>query len=764
MASRRRLVPALLAVMALLVCAAPAAQAQQQTYPFCPDEFTSLGAFPAGNVLFDTTALTFNGMPGGVVADGAAVFTFDTITIAPGTTVTARGSRPFVLLSQGNFTVGGTVDVSGTNATGGGFGGPGGGPGGSGETAGAGPGGGGPADDRAGAGGGGFGGVGGRGGVGDTGDVPGAGGPSYGNLTLALQGGSGGGGGGGATGATNLAPGGGGGGGVFLGAAGTLSVTGLIDAEGGTGAVSNLGGSGGGSGGGVVLTADVVTVSGTVDASGGHGGDGGCCAGAGGGGAGGRVLVESTGGPSVVTGTIDVAGGITGVSVGRPGMNGGAGVVQIDPGVFQPCGPTADVSVAKTDSPDPVTVGNLVTYQITVSNAGPSVATNVRVTDPVPPGSTFVSASVPPASGGSVSLTPGAVTFTFPTLAAGASVVAQLQVVAEAPGVLTNTATVTSDTPDANLTNNVDTETTEVRAAADVSVTKTAAPSTVTQGRDITYTVTVANAGSQAAMNVVLTDVLPPGVALRTPLPPGCTAVDGTATCNVGTVNAGASLVYTFVVRTQTAGSKTNTATVTSTTTDANPANNTATATTLVTPDLTPPICVVVSLGANQVVVVAQDVDTGLASITPIAPTANVVVSGNTAFTPGTQAQVTVTGTRINRTRAFALQLRVTDVAGLSTTCDPVLATLRVTRADRPTVRSYAGIPRVEHKLTIKALKPGLTRAVISANGHRFVVNLRGKRIARLSIARALTHGRNNTVTIKLYGARGAAALVALTD
>ena len=181
-------------------------------------------------------------------------------------------------------------------------------------------------------------------------------------------------------------------------------------------------------------------------------------------------------------------------------------------------------------------------------------------------------------------------------------------------------------------------------------------------------------------------------------------------------------------------------------------------------PDVTPPSCVVVSIGANQVIVVARDVESGLGSITPIAPTTNVLVRGNTGFAAGTQAQVTVTGTRVNRARPLVLRLRVTDVAGHSTTCDPVLATLRVNRADRPTVRSYAGIPRLEHKLTIKALRPGLKKAVIIANGQRFVVNLRGKRIARLSIARALTHGRNNTVTIKLYGARGAVALVALTD
>src|SRR5262249_21003329 len=53
----------------------------------------------------------------------------------------------------------------------------------------------------------------------------------------------------------------------------------------------------------------------------------------------------------------------------------------------------ADVSLTKTDSPDPVTVGSNLPYTITVSNGGPSTATGVTMTDALPAGVTFVSAT-----------------------------------------------------------------------------------------------------------------------------------------------------------------------------------------------------------------------------------------------------------------------------------------------------------------------------------------------------------------------------------
>ena len=55
----------------------------------------------------------------------------------------------------------------------------------------------------------------------------------------------------------------------------------------------------------------------------------------------------------------------------------------------------ADLSITKGDSPDPVTAGQNLTYTVKVTNSGPSTASAVTVTDTLPAGVTFVSATPP---------------------------------------------------------------------------------------------------------------------------------------------------------------------------------------------------------------------------------------------------------------------------------------------------------------------------------------------------------------------------------
>ncbi len=55
--------------------------------------------------------------------------------------------------------------------------------------------------------------------------------------------------------------------------------------------------------------------------------------------------------------------------------------------------PSADLSIAKADSADPVLPGNSLTYTVTVSNAGPSAANDVAVTDTLPAGASSPAAA-----------------------------------------------------------------------------------------------------------------------------------------------------------------------------------------------------------------------------------------------------------------------------------------------------------------------------------------------------------------------------------
>ena len=117
--------------------------------------------------------------------------------------------------------------------------------------------------------------------------------------------------------------------------------------------------------------------------------------------------------------------------------------------------PTADLSITKTASPDPVTTGDDLTYTVTVTNNGPDPATSVTVTDNLPPETTFVSCS---STGGGVCGGSGNNrTVTFALLPSGASgtitFVANVNCSVADGTVISNTATVSSSTPDPDPNN-----------------------------------------------------------------------------------------------------------------------------------------------------------------------------------------------------------------------------------------------------------------------------------------------------------------------
>lgn len=112
---------------------------------------------------------------------------------------------------------------------------------------------------------------------------------------------------------------------------------------------------------------------------------------------------------------------------------------------------SADLSITKTTPPGHTFVGSNVTYTITVANGGPDAAGLVTVTDTIPAGSTFVSAT---ASQGTCSQAAGVVTCNLGSLASGASATITLVATMTAGGSNTNTATVTSSTIDPDTANN----------------------------------------------------------------------------------------------------------------------------------------------------------------------------------------------------------------------------------------------------------------------------------------------------------------------
>jgi len=127
----------------------------------------------------------------------------------------------------------------------------------------------------------------------------------------------------------------------------------------------------------------------------------------------------------------------------------------------------SDLSVAKTDSPDPVVLGSILTYTVTVTNNGPDNATGVTLTDTLPGGVTFGSA-IP--SQGSCSPGGGVVTCGLGSLASGGSASVTIVVTPTAAGPLLNTASVTAIETDPNAANNTATATTTANLPASMTV------------------------------------------------------------------------------------------------------------------------------------------------------------------------------------------------------------------------------------------------------------------------------------------------------
>ncbi len=216
----------------------------------------------------------------------------------------------------------------------------------------------------------------------------------------------------------------------------------------------------------------------------------------------------------------------------------------------QPQSGGADVSVAMTASPSPVTQGANLTYTITVTNGGPLAASAVTMTDALPTGATFVSAT---SNVGTCSGTT-TVTCTLGTMNNAATATITLVVTASATGALANTANVTSATPDPNLTNNSAATNTTVGSATLVTLRVTMAGTalgTVTDNlgqincQQIGAGMTSGNCSTQypSGTQVILTESTPGTFASWAGAPTTCTVA--TTTCTL-TVTATETVTATF--------------------------------------------------------------------------------------------------------------------------------------------------------------------------------------------------------------------------
>jgi uncharacterized repeat protein (TIGR01451 family) len=292
----------------------------------------------------------------------------------------------------------------------------------------------------------------------------------------------------------------------------------------------------------------------------------------------------------------------------RPANNIAAAVTTI--------APTADVSLSMTDFPDPVGPTQNLIYTMLVSNRGPSMATNIRVMNPLPATVNFISAE---ATSGSCTNNAGTVLCNLTDLASGGSAIVTLRVSPLSFGVVTNQANVTSSPVDTNPDNNSAVALTAVVPVADLAIEMTDFPDPVWRGEDLTYTLVVTNRGPNQANAVRLTNVLfgSANIVSVTTSQGSCTNQSGTITCNLGNIESGLASLVRIIATPTVAGRITNITSVAATEFDSDPASNSHT-------EITD---VIVSAGSFQNAAAVSIPGQGVATPYP----STIVVSGLTA-------------------------------------------------------------------------------------------------------------------------------------
>ena len=232
----------------------------------------------------------------------------------------------------------------------------------------------------------------------------------------------------------------------------------------------------------------------------------------------------------------------------------------------------ADLEVSKEDTPDPVLVGETLTYTVVVTNHGPSTTT-VELTDTLPAGVDFVSATTTAGSCGEIG---GTVTCSLGILGMGDSATSTIEVIPTATGTITNSVSVKGDVADPDDDNNTAVQLTTM-GGADLEVSKEDTPDLVLVGETLTYIVVVTNHGPSTT-TVELTDTLPAGVSFvsATTTAGSCGEIGGTVTCSLGILGVGDSATSTIEVIPTATGTITNSVSVTGDVADPDPDNNTA--------------------------------------------------------------------------------------------------------------------------------------------------------------------------------------------
>jgi uncharacterized repeat protein (TIGR01451 family)/uncharacterized delta-60 repeat protein len=242
----------------------------------------------------------------------------------------------------------------------------------------------------------------------------------------------------------------------------------------------------------------------------------------------------------------------------------------------------SDLEVTFAPSTTNATLGNPIVYSLTLTNYGPSAATNVVISNTLPAGMTYVTNSC----GCGVTINDGVLTVSYPFLTVGEGTAFTITMVPTELGFATNTVTALADEPNPNSNNTVVTSVLVSSPQADLGISISESPDPLLAGGLVTYTVVATNNGPSAANGVTATVALPQGF-LVTSINPAANATNssGLITWNIGSLGtspANSSATLTIAARAMAGGTQLAIASISSGIFDPTKLNNSASAKTLV--------------------------------------------------------------------------------------------------------------------------------------------------------------------------------------
>ena len=184
--------------------------------------------------------------------------------------------------------------------------------------------------------------------------------------------------------------------------------------------------------------------------------------------------------------------------------------------------------------------------------------------------------------------------------------------------------------------------------------------------------------------------------------------------------------------------------------------------------DVTPPECYLLSIDPGPPIAIqifTQDTGSGLDTIDVLAADNAVVTIPS--FTVGTTDPVIVEAGKADESLPATILLRVTDVDGNATECDPVLARIQIPKNRQRVVERFPGVPNFERFVTIRNAHNGVRMVAIAVNGRMaFFQRLStNQEITRVIGPEKMAEGAGkNNVAIWAFGRPGSKVTVLISD